>query len=375
MGKEIFQMSLKKFFERFLTAMLSFGICALSACGSGLSSEQASSVTSDTGFANSATPDTSEVSSASTVSRLNDQQIKMTAYLGNWSKKIDTVKERADGRFTFCIQTDTHYSDLNNKNIANNVAALSNFVDFKFIANLGDLVRGYSVEDVDSPENTRACMDELVKRYTENSACPVFMTVGNHDTNKMWCEKHGDHTYQITPDEQLGRVFIPLQDYNGDLIVSGGNGSYYYADFPSDNIRIVVLNTADGAYDGSGYSRTIYITDTQVDWFKSEALNTDKSVIVMTHVPLVADFPEAGNTVPNGNLILEAIEEFSENGGDFLAYFYGHTHGQYDYRDQNGRLHVSFKNGGDIAEAVIIDSEKRMVETVGFGVGDRNFSF
>lgn len=365
-------MNFKAVLKLSLAAVLASTVLFSTACGSKPSNGGGAATSSNT---DSAVSDTSAVSSTDTVSRLNDHQIKMTAYLGNWSEKIDEIKQAQEGKFTFCVQTDTHYCDLGNRNIANNLAALSNFVDFKFVANLGDLVRGYSVEDVDSPDNMRACMDELVKRYTENAACPVFMTVGNHDTNRMWCEKHGDHTFQITPEEQINRVFAPLKDYNGDKMVTDSDGSYYYYDFPEDKVRVIVLNTANGTYDGTGYSKTINIGTAQAEWFKTEALATDYAVMVMTHVPLVPDFPDAGNSVPNSGEILNAVEEFTQKGGRFIAYFYGHTHGQYEYYDENGRLHISFKDGGDFAEAVMIDLKNNTVETIGLGTQNREYRF
>lgn len=363
--------------KRILSVLMAVALllCMFAGCGDdakGTSSDSAS-VTSETeSVVSSVSSDAGTTSS--TTSRLTDAQIKMSGYLGGWSDSISTINSQSEGKFTFCIQTDTHYSDLSNTNVANNLTALANFVDFKFVANLGDLVRGYSVVDVDSPENMRDCMDELVKRYTKDAVCPVMLTVGNHDTNIMWCQKWADHTAQITPEEQYTRIFEPLKAYNGDAMVTDDDGSYYYMDFPEDKVRVVMLNSANGTYDGTKYSATFAISDKQVEWFKTEALNTDYSVLVMTHVPLVSSFPDT-NGVPNGDKILAAVNDFVNFGGDFIAYLYGHVHAQNYLVDDDGRLHISFKNGGGYAEAVMIDLQNKTIETIGLGVSDRSFRY
>jgi hypothetical protein len=62
-----------------------------------------------------------------------------------------------------------------------------------------------------------------------------------------------------------------------------------------------------------------------------------------------------------------AVENFISNGGDFIAYFCGHIHTQEMVTDSNGRVHLSFRMGGDNAEVVMIDKEKREINTVGLG--------
>ena len=85
-------------------------------------------------------------------------------------------------------------------------------------------------------------------------------------------------------------------------------------------------------------------------------------------MPLIKDFPgNDGSAVINGDAVREAVEEFIKNGGKFTLYLNGHTHNQAEMVDENGRLHVSFKNGGHFAEVVRLNTEKRTVETVGLG--------
>ena len=45
-------------------------------------------------------------------------------------------------------------------------------------------------------------------------------------------------------------------------------------------------------------------------------------------------------------------------------------------RDENGRLHISFKNGAHIAEAVTIDPKERTIRTIGLGnIESREFKY
>ena len=286
----------------------------------------------------------------------------------SWRNQLSTVRIIGEGKFVFGVQTDVHhYSTTENEAHARNLAAATYFADYDFISNLGDLIRGYTVEDIDSPENMRTCMDDIVARYTLAKS-PVLMTIGNHDSNHMWSEKHtpGDHTSLITEYEHFSRVITPIKEHNGDNMVLSGDKSYYYVDFPEKNVRVIMLNTSDGKYSES-FSDTSLVSEEQVEWFKTEALNTDKHVIVMSHIPV---YPDA-DTFTNNNLISEAVAAFENNGGSFVGYFHGHTHERSIEIDPEGNFHMGFLKGGNPAETVIIDFENRTVETVIMGSGER----
>jgi hypothetical protein len=158
----------------------------------------------------------------------------------------------------------------------------------------------------------------------------------------------------------------PMHGWAG-IRTADGESNYYYVDFPKDNIRIVMLNCVDGNYVNQ-YDSTSMFSDRQVEWFKREALCTDAYVVVVNHVPLIKDFPgNDGSEVKNGDAVRQAIEDFIKNGGRFTLYLNGHTHNQAEMVDENGRLHVSFKNGGGFAEVVRLNTQKRTFETVGLG--------
>ncbi len=310
-----------------------------------------------------------------------EMQEKLGHYIPEeWQKGIEEMKANFSSDFTFAIQTDTHFSVNNKESHANNLKALSHFVPLEFYANLGDYIKGYFRNEIgkieNTPDKTMYSLKELTKRYLDDANCPVLITFGNHDTNMLWCKNYGAPDEQLTKADHYREVISKVVAHNGSIMTTDGESNYYYVDFPADNIRIIMLNCVDGNYEGQ-YDSTAMFGDRQVEWFKTEALNTDAYVMIMTHVPLIKEFPgNDGSVVKNGTLVREAVEEFIKNGGHFTVYMCGHTHIQADLTDENGRLHISFKNGAHIAEAVTVDPKKRIIRTIGLGdVENREFQY
>jgi hypothetical protein len=99
--------------------------------------------------------------------------------------------------------------------------------------------------------------------------------------------------------------------------VAGKNvGGYCYRDFPSNKIRVFLLNTAEGLVVG-GHSQDTATSATQRAWFASklQELNSKSdasawSFIVLCHYP--ADY---GASRPLSNLLAAYVEgsSFTEN--------------------------------------------------------------
>ncbi len=306
---------------------------------------------------------------------LTPEQIALLPFLpASWEAKVRLLKKMSKARFTFLVQTDTHFYDRNMKQCANNVRAVAAFARPNFIVHLGDIIRGYKYEE-DNSDNLRDCMDELVQRYTRDCPSPVLMTMGNHDNNGMWCKLNGTDDL-ITKDEHFQRVLVPIKAHNGPTMVTdrqnvGGDSLYFYMDFDNANIRVIVVDSTDNGTDFSSFK----VSDHQLKWLRETALQTDKHVIIMTHTPFMPEFPGNGNRVAGGDLLREAVEKFIAEGGHFVAYLYGHTHAQNAIVDEYGRHHISFLHGGGNAEAVMIDLEHGTLETLGFGASvDRTVS-
>ena len=291
-----------------------------------------------------------------------------------WQSGMDELRANPSDAFTFAVQSDTHFSVNSSEKDAKNLKALSHFIPLAFYANLGDYIKGYFRNEIgkieNTPDKTLISLKEITRRYLEDANCPVLVTMGNHDTNMLWCKNYGSADQQLTKEDHYREVFSKLHAHNRGVTTADGESNYYYADFPEYDIRIVMLNCADGNYVNQ-YDSTSMFGDRQVEWFKTEALNTNAHVLIMTHVPLIKEFPgNDGSTVKNGDAVKQAVEEFIKNGGKFIAYFNGHTHIQAEMTDENGRLHVSFMVGGGVAEVVRLDTEKRLIETVGLGAAE-----
>lgn len=290
-----------------------------------------------------------------------------------WRNKVEEINDAKGDRFTFCIQTDTHYRESMGKDMGRNVSALSKYVAMDFVANLGDIVQGYG--DLDTA-TTKRDLSEIVRRYIDGAACPVLLTVGNHDVNVDYAMDVDSTAEQITQKDHFSRITLPTKN---TLRASGFNGrsTYYFEDFEDAGIRVVVLNSTDGAFE-SAYDNRFNISAEQVEWFKTEALNTEHAVIVMTHTPLVTEIPDNPNIVSGAGSILTAAQDFKTAGGHFVAFLYGHTHSQ-GSATVNGVKHISFErsyDNGHTAEVVMVDTKNRTIETIGLGVAEnRTFTY
>lgn len=295
----------------------------------------------------------------------NDQE---TVLPTTWANTVQTIQEAQGKKFIFAIQTDTHFSinDITDGERGNNLKLLTNYIGLDFVANLGDIIRGYADETIDTPANSRASLTELIKRYVTGISCPFIVAMGNHDTNNMWANAFSGTAFSF--DEVWGRAFKPAFNTNPKAVTETGL-MYYYVDF--NDVRVIVLNTQDGSNGGFGIG-----TD-QVTWLTNTALNTDKAVLVTSHVPLVDGWSISSNYDSSYANAVAAIKTFKNNGGTVIGCMSGHIHTQ-ETQTVDGILYVTFKNGSDLCEVVMVDLDNKSINTVplGFtGVGNRTFSY
>ncbi len=309
-----------------------------------------------------------------------EKQSEMSAYLpDSWQTKLESISISDTETFAFALQTDTHYTIYNNSNEKdlNCLKALTHFLPLDFIANTGDLIKGYQAVEENTPANSLASMKELVRRYTEDVNSSVLLTFGNHDTNQIWCKQNTVPSDQFNQQDFYDLVVSNLETVNGDNMTTNGESAYYYVDFPHDEIRVIMLNTSDGDYVNS-FGSLSKISNAQAAWFRDVALDTEYSVLVMMHVPLLTEFPENESwQMTNSDAVRNAVNAFVDNGGDFIAYMYGHNHLQETMVDSDGRRHISFTNNSERAEIITIDKAARKIVTYGLGanVVDREFDY
>lgn len=291
----------------------------------------------------------------------------------NWETKLADVITAKTGKFSFIIQTDTHYTFNRDDAYGNNLRILTNKTDWDFAANLGDILRGYASDT--NPE-MRASIMQLMHRYTNGISCPFFVAMGNHDTNAQ--SPSGATKVPFTFDEVWGYEFRPSFESAPGVITPNGvdKPMYYYMDFyrtvESSGVRVIVLNTQDGTDGGFG------ISSAQLAWFQGVLNSTILPVMVMSHVPLVPgiankdDYNYSTTFVP----VVEALEIYHQN-HPVIACLAGHMHLQAD-KAVNGINHIVFQNGAHIAETVFVDLTEKTINTIplGFnGVGNRSWNF
>ena len=306
-----------------------------------------------------------------------------------WSGKVDALQKQQGKTFAFAIQTDTHFA-THTRTTSNNVTFTANDVDyitllknltkyigFDFVANLGDLIRGY---EFDTYAEMQSDMAEAVHRYIDGVCCPVMISVGNHDDACMNTETGGSPSIDsvMKPAEQYAKIFMPTANTCFGNYKGNGKSLYYYVDF--DDVRVINLNSRDLTYSAIGSSdvsvnHNAYST-AQITWLTNTALNTDKQVLVLTHVPLL----DTLTTTPadNSDDVIDALKAFETGGGRVIGVMCGHTHTQ-NSKTENGILHVVFADGGDFAECVFVDTANHTVVTkmIGNSAGksDRTFSY
>lgn len=289
------------------------------------------------------------------------------SHIHAWENRIQEIQTAQKNSICFGIQTDSHYYTGLNDNVGKNLSELSQLVPFDFIANLGDIIQGYNTTRFDTHDYMRKSMTDIVSKYINGTTCPVLFALGNHDSNFMYANKTSTDEFGF--DELFGRLIKPV--YNTAPNVSMTNGKhYYYLDVLS--ARIIVLNTCDGATPHS-----FGVSSAQIDWFKKEALNTDKPIIVLSHMPLISSFENANYTASYAQ-IQNALIAHKNNGKTVIACICGHIHTQ-ESHTSDGILHIgcteNYRNE-NTAEIFLVDVSKKTIKTFGFGdAKDREFTF
>lgn len=265
-----------------------------------------------------------------------------------FTKYADDIIKEQKRLFTFCVQTDTHFSKANEdesifSNGVENLVDLTNSVSFDFICNLGDIVQGYKNDSIDT---TRNDLTYVVSKY-KDSKCPALLTIGNHDCNSQSIVS----SEIITNDELYARV-IKATATTTD-IVQNNNSIYYYKDF--ENFRVIMLNSQDGE-NSSFYN----FSDSQIEWFENVALKTNKDIIVMCHAGLNSQISDDVPT--NSDRIVNALKEFQTSGGKVVGIFSGHQHARNQVQI-DGVNYISFTNKSDRADVVYVDYVNKTIKT------------
>jgi len=293
-------------------------------------------------------------------------------FLNNdWKQAINYLQTNANDKFCFGIQSDTHFAMLSDT-VGYNLAEATKYFGFDFIANLGDITRGYSggtngIYDTDSMEGMKYYAKHIMYRYTNEVKCPFLVAVGNHEYNILYKNNHPEQNERVFTESELFTLFI-RQCYNTSARIDGVYGKqYYYLD--SIAVRVIVLDTNDT-------NGSFNISNEQTQWFINTALNTSKPVLVLSHVPLIQEVSiNYSSTYAN---IVTALQEFKSNGGRVIACLNGHVHKQ-DAIKLDGIWYISCtlnESNADTVEFFMVDLNNFSIETIGIGnASSRSFEY
>lgn len=293
-----------------------------------------------------------------------------------------------------------HCTDIHQNGIAYvNALEYSDYINATALLTSGDYVFQSYSNNLD-----------FVKYLSTDYKTPVLTTIGNHDGVGIDANTLNEHI---------------IKPFAKDQYINKG---YYYKDFETEKIRVIVLDTCG---DSTNTYRINYVGKTQLQWYSDTLKSTpvDYHVIVMLHQPLgnpkpdnsikafqdgdlaTADVTWSGaDTIKaitnafmnkeNASIIMDGTSDtIDAQFGDittqkFIMYLNGHTHrNSYGYLTglhQNDQLQMNHtcsaialdmqntyqpKNegrycGNDTFNVYCIDKEARTVKLVKFGYTD-----
>lgn len=189
-----------------------------------------------------------------------------------------------------------------------------------------------------------------------NSELPCIRAVGNHDAwaSNYWVWDSNENIYTMMTSKVVADLTNRGITVHQPSDVATTYKNYYYVDF--GNVRIIVLLSLIFA------NHNAYWDTHQKDWLESvldDALTNDKHVMIVNHGPLNPASINEVNLSPNWNSFrswegyvtqtepycqdtqhlsdeaVALVDDFIEDGGNFIAYIAGHTHGDYVLETKN----------------------------------------
>nr|DAU40493.1 MAG TPA: metallophosphatase domain protein [Caudoviricetes sp.] len=313
------------------------------------------------------------------------------------SKIRNECREKA---YVFALVTDTHTKYDGNdfwQDTYRNLKAVNDSYNFDAIFHLGDIVEGNFTKD-----ETEQILSETRQDMLSISNMSFLLT-GNHDDNHVYYNSHNDGL--ITDSDR----YALLNRFNEIRVCRKQSNQYYYIDI-SDDLRIICLDgmLGDGHLGNDGNSWGY--TDEQVEWMRSDALSTNRQVMVLSHMQLSSIYSshyDDGYMIYNSDAMLDALSKFKESGGIVIGFFNGHTHADFmtqnsigihevqtgtQNMNQSGTFGQSSYSDGvytpnvpvrkkdstlqDLWDVLIVKPLSKTVKIIRFGAGeDREFSY
>lgn len=370
----------------------------------------------------------------------NEQpQYALTAYdktpKDYYLSEINSVVERVKAANTepglcFLLSTDQHTMGVQGtlvkhdtiSDMVSNMIAVSEKIHFDGHISLGDIAdykvgsaenfAAYGITDNTDYPGLDAIfydwMDSAMDKLA--SVHPNFIYIlGNHDDNRYINKDvlHADvSAYDYTPGEMYS-YYTQRSQFRRVPNVDN-HGLDYYIDYPEFKIRMFCLDS-NHYYSGDESSPHGYLNcwwygfqDSTVIWMREQlaAIPAGWSVLVLTHMSAIKENNADNVAYRNMAEMKSVIQNYINNGGSYIATFYGHSHCDWSattpwleisfdcqkcynsspsYPNMPGATHATRTQGTaseDCWNIVIVQPNSRKIKVIRFGAGnDREFSY
>lgn len=211
---------------------------------------------------------------------MNNYIEKVTVFIEEAKAKLKHVI--AEDSLVFPIFTDLHTEDIDHEYMKRLIPALeiiTDNIDYDAIINLGDNF-GMLGRDIHiTNDDLKARFERVFDAVYEAAKHPVINVNGNHDA---------PGTDFFNPDFWNS---IVKYRYGNTMAVYDDSGCYYYIDYEKANTRLVILSLPYDSDIESEMPTPIWgFGKKQLMWLKETALNTDKDVIIISHVPFFYEY-------------------------------------------------------------------------------------
>ena len=204
----------------------------------------------------------------------------------------EEINSLSDEYVSFVVVTDTH-GIKNSNNSQNIVRYLLKNTKADKLFHLGDSVSVTWKEDD----------YKLYFEYFENCVDQVYFSLGNHEMT-----------------ESVDDLRLIYNDLLSDKEYLYGNPErfYYYFDDVDKQIRYLVINTSDFAYNN--------VTDEQIEWINESVIlpSNDWKLIVFGHMDIMPNDPIMGDWI--SHKAEDVTNALSSTNGILIGYFCGHEH-------------------------------------------------
>lgn len=206
---------------------------------------------------------------------MNEYIKKMSESVIEAIEKINDIRE--EDSLVFPIFTDLHAKDIDDEYMNRLIPALkciTDRLDYDAVINLGDNFVMLGRDTHITNEELKVRFERVFTTIYDTVKHPMININGNHDAPGTDFFKP-DFWNEVTKGK-----------YGNTMAIYGDEGCYYYIDYAEANTRLVILSLPYDSDMETDMPAPIWaFGKKQLNWLKETALNTEKDVIILSHVP------------------------------------------------------------------------------------------